>query len=143
MDGYCPVHERFHKEDVEKLKKKIKDINILVHPEVTEEVAKMADYMGSTEYIIKTVDESPEGSKWGVATDAHLVGRLAKKYAGKKEIYLIGSSVCMCSMMDRTSIQDLLFALENLVKGKVVNEIKVDEETKKYAIKALENMFEV
>lgn len=141
-NGYCPVHVRFKGDDVKTLKKKYPDIKILVHPEVPENVAKQADYMGSTNYIAKTIEEAPKGSKWAIATEVHLVNRLAKKHADKK-IFLVGTPICMCSMMDRISPQYLLWTLESLIKGKVINKVKVPESIKKHALKALNRMFEV
>ena len=141
-DGYCPVHAKFTAKDVDDLRKKYPEIKILVHPEVPEQVARKADFMGSTSFIVKQIQEAPIGSVWGIGTEIHLVGRLAKQHPDKK-IFLIGKPVCMCSTMERISPQNLLWVLEALVEGKIVNQITVDEHTKESALKALDRMYEI
>ncbi len=137
--GCCPVHDRFKPEDILQYKAEDPDVQILVHPEVPYEVYKLADFMGSTEYIIRTLDEAPAGSSWVVATEVHLVSRLIKKYPDKK-IRLLGKPICMCSMMDRTSPEHLCYNLEELVKGNIVNRIQVPERDRQFALVALERM---
>ncbi|MFC1647547.1 quinolinate synthase NadA [Patescibacteria group bacterium] len=141
-NGYCPVHAKFKGEDIVKLREKNPNIKILVHPEVPEEVAEKSDLMGSTSFIVKTIQEAEAGSEWGIGTEIHLVSRLSKEHPDKK-IYLIGTPICMCSMMDRISPQYLLWILESLNKGKVQNQINVNEDTKKSALQALDRMFEL
>jgi quinolinate synthase len=140
--GFCPVHDRFKVQDVDVIKKQYPDVKILVHPEVPEQLAKKADYMGSTEYIVRMIKEAPKGSKWAIGTEIHLISRLAKQHPDKK-IFVLGTPICMCSMMDRISPQYLLWTLESLVEGKVVNRIVVPEEIAKYAKKALNRMFKL
>jgi quinolinate synthase len=139
-NGYCPVHVRFGTEYIKKLKKNDPEINIIVHPEVPVEVSALADYMGSTEYIIKTIKQAKEGSKWAVGTEAHLVSRLAKEYP-EKDIKLLMNSMCICSTMYRISPAHLLMILENLKNGKVINKINVNQKTASYAKKAIDKMF--
>lgn len=141
-NGYCPVHMRFDKNFVFRLKQKEPDVKILVHPEVSEEVADLADFMGSTEYIIKKIDEAPKGSSWAVGTEIHLVSRLAKKYPDKK-IKLLDENPCVCSTMYRISPQHLLWTLESLIKLDFVNRICVDVKISKHAKTAINKMFEL
>jgi quinolinate synthase len=141
-NGYCPVHSRFKTEDIDILRKQNQNIKIIVHPEVPEQVALKADYMGSTNFIVKTIQESEPGSEWGIGTEIHLVSRLSKQNPDKK-IHLIGTPICMCSMMDRISPQYLLWILESLIDGKIENQIKVPEDIKKSALIALNSMFEL
>ena len=103
------------------------------------EVVEISDFDGSTSFIIKTVENSPSGSKWAIGTEVNLVSRLAKKFPDK-EIHLLAPDLCMCATMYRIAPQNLAWAMENLVMGNVVNEISVDEETKKWALVALERM---
>ncbi|MBA4336754.1 quinolinate synthase [bacterium] len=139
-NGYCPVHARFSCKDIDDLRARYPEIKIIVHPEVPEQVAQKADLMGSTSFIVKQIEDSPNGSVWGIGTEIHLVGRLAKQHPDKK-IFLIGTPICMCSMMDRISPQYLLWVLESLVEGKVVNQVKVPEKVKGAALKALNRMY--
>ncbi len=141
-NGYCPVHARFKGEDIDVLREQNPNIKIIVHPEVPEQVALKADYMGSTNFIVKTIQESEPGSEWGIGTEIHLVSRLAKQNPDKK-IHLIGTPICMCSMMDRISPQYLIWVLESLVDGTVVNKVTVPENIKKSALVALNRMFEL
>lgn len=141
-NGYCPVHVLFKGEDIDQMRKNYPEIKILVHPEVPKEVALKADLMGSTSFIVKTINNAEKGSEWGIGTEIHLVNRLAKENPDKK-IFKIGTPVCMCSMMDRISPQHLLWVLDNLEKGKVVNQIKINENIKKSALIALNRMFDL
>jgi quinolinate synthase len=101
----------------------------------------LADDVGSTEYIIKRIEESPAGSQWAVGTEIHLVNRLAAEHTDRKIIPL-DDCVCMCSTMYRISPQHLCWTLESLVEGEVVNQVGVDPETKRWARVALERMLE-
>jgi quinolinate synthase len=141
-NGCCPVHDRFKVSDFEEAKKEYPDMKLLVHPEVPEAVADAADYMGSTNYIIKMIEDAEPGSQWMVATEVHLVGRLAKNHPDKI-IKLLGKPICMCSMMDRTSPEHLLWNLEGLVKGEVINQVSVETEVAKKADIAIQRMFEL
>jgi quinolinate synthase len=137
--GHCSVHGRFKPWHVEQIRKQVPGVNVLVHPECMREVVELADYDGSTSYIIKTVENAPAGSKWAIGTEVNLVNRLAKRFPDK-EIHLLAPDLCMCATMYRIAPQNLAWAMENLAAGTVVNEIVVDEETKKWASVALERM---
>ena len=137
--GHCSVHGRFKPWHVEQIRKQVPGVQVLVHPECMREVVEISDFDGSTSYIIKTVENAPSGSKWAIGTEVNLVNRLAKKFPDK-EIHLLAPDLCMCATMYRIAPQNLAWAMENLVEGNVVNEITVDEETKKWASVALERM---
>lgn len=137
--GHCSVHGRFTKQSIDDFRSRIPEINIIVHPECQNEVVAAADVVGSTEKIIKTVSESAPGTQWAVGTELNLVGRLAAQNPDKK-VYFLDRTVCYCSTMNRIDLPHLVWALESLVKGQVVNEIKVDEETSRYSKLALEQM---
>lgn len=137
--GHCSVHGRFKPWHVEHIRKKVPGVQVLVHPECMREVVDISDLNGSTSYIINTIEKSPAGSKWAVGTEVNLVNRLAKKFPDK-EIHLLAPDLCMCATMYRIAPQNLAWAMENLLDGNVVNEITVDDETKHYALVALERM---
>ncbi len=137
--GHCSVHGRFTKASIDEFRVRIPEINIIVHPECQNEVVSAADYVGSTEKIIKTVSEAAPGTQWAVGTELNLVSRLAAANPDK-EVYFLDRTVCYCSTMNRIDLPHLVWALESLVSGKVVNEIKVDSETARYSKMALEQM---
>jgi quinolinate synthase len=137
--GYCSVHQRFTPEHVAKVRREHPGIRVIVHPECRFEVAQAADEIGSTEGIIRAVKASPPGTKWAVGTEIHLVNRLGKELKDQQVISL-DSSVCVCTTMFRITPLHLLWALENLAEGRVVNQISVDEHTRKYARTALDRM---
>ncbi|MET8010746.1 quinolinate synthase NadA [Streptomyces sp. NPDC005271] len=139
--GHCSVHGRFSLESVRDVRERIPGVNVLVHPECKHEVVAAADYVGSTEYIIKALEAAPAGSKWAIGTELNLVRRLANRFAGEgKEIVFLDKTVCFCSTMNRIDLPHLVWALESLVAGKVVNRIEVDRETEQFAKLALERM---
>ena len=137
--GHCSVHGRFTKQSIDEFRIRIPEINIIVHPECQNDVVSAADFVGSTEKIIKTVSEAAPGTQWAVGTELNLVSRLAAANPDKK-IYFLDRTVCYCSTMNRIDLPHLVWALESLVAGKVVNEIKVDSETARYSKMALEQM---
>ncbi len=137
--GHCSVHGRFKPWHVDQVRAESPDIKVLVHPECMYEVVERSDLNGSTSFIINTIENSPSGSKWAVGTELNLVLRMQKKFPDK-EIRLLAPDLCMCATMYRIAPQNLAWALENLVAGNVVNEITVDEETKHFALIALERM---
>ena len=137
--GHCSVHGRFKPWHVDQIRKQVPGVQVLVHPECMREVVEISDFDGSTSFIIKTVENAPSGSKWAIGTEVNLVNRLSKKFPDK-EIHLLAPDLCMCATMYRIAPQNLAWAMENLVMGNVVNEISVDEETKKWALVALERM---
>jgi quinolinate synthase len=139
--GYCSVHQRFTAAQAEWARREFPGLKVVVHPECPYEACQAADAVGSTEFIIKTVSESPPGSKWAVGTEIHLVHRLAEQNPDKLVISL-QQNVCACATMYRIDPPHLCWVLENLVGGTVVNEISVDDETTRWARVALERMLE-
>jgi quinolinate synthase len=139
--GFCSVHGRFLPRHVEERRAEYPGINVLVHPECRYEVVNKADLNGSTEFILRTLDEAPAGSKWAVGTEVNLVNRLAHKHQDKF-VTLLSPDLCMCATMFRIAPENLLWSLENLIAGNVVNQISVDEETAHWAKVALGRMLE-
>ena len=137
--GHCSVHGRFSVENIEQVRQRITDVKVIVHPECQYEVVSKADVVGSTEMIIKTVTQSPAGSSWAVGTELNLVKRLAADNPDKTVVFL-DKDVCYCSTMNRIDLPHLLWAMESLVKGRVVNQIKVEPNTAKFARIALDRM---
>src|SRR5215470_11392771 len=137
--GYCSVHQRFTPEQVARVRREHPGIRVIAHPECRFEVAQAADQIGSTEGIIKAIESAPPGSEWAVGTEIHLVNRLGKIFDDRKVISL-DPNVCVCTTMFRITPQHLLWALENLGSGNVVNRISVDERTRYYARLALDRM---
>ncbi|MFE1125422.1 quinolinate synthase NadA [Streptomyces albidoflavus] len=139
--GHCSVHGRFSLESVEDVRARVPGVNVLVHPECKHEVVAAADLVGSTEYIIKTLEAAPRGSKWAIGTELNLVRRLANRFAEEdKEIVFLDRTVCFCSTMNRIDLPHLVWALESLAEGTLVNRIEVDKETEDFAKLALERM---
>jgi quinolinate synthase len=137
--GHCSVHGRFSAEVVDDVRARVPGINVLVHPECRHEVVTKADFIGSTEYIINKVAEAPAGSAWAIGTELNLVKRLALRHPDKQIVFL-DRTVCFCSTMNRIDLPHLVWALESLVDGQVVNQITVDPETAHYARVALDQM---
>jgi quinolinate synthase len=141
--GHCSVHQRFLPEHVDKVRAKYPDIRVIVHPECRLEVCRKADGIGSTEKLIKMVEQAPAGSKFAIGTEIHLINRLAKQVAPEKMVITLDDSGCLCTTMFRISPQHLCWALENLVDGNVVNRIQVSDEVKRWARVALDRMLEI
>ncbi|MDF5758508.1 quinolinate synthase NadA [Spongiactinospora sp. TRM90649] len=137
--GHCSVHGRFTAESVDDVRRRIPGVNVLVHPECRHEVVTKADQVGSTEYIIKTLREAPAGSAWAIGTELNLVKRLGQEFPDKQVAFL-DRTVCYCSTMNRIDLPHLVWALESLVAGQVVNQITVDEDTAHWARVALDRM---
>jgi len=137
--GHCSVHGRFSKDSIDDVRSRIPEVKILVHPECTHEVVTHADFVGSTEYIIKTIQAAPSGSAWAIGTEFNLVSRLAKAHPDKNIVYL-DKTLCYCSTMNRIDLPHLVWVMESLVAGHVVNQIKVDSRVKKFSQLALERM---
>ena len=137
--GHCSVHARFSLESIKEVRARIKDVQVIVHPECQHEVALNADVIGSTEQIIRTITQSPAGSKWAVGTELNLVKRLAQNNPDK-EIVFLDKAVCYCSTMNRIDLPHLVWAMESLADGRVVNEIKVPDRTAHFARVALDRM---
>jgi quinolinate synthase len=137
--GHCSVHGRFSLDSVADVRARIPGVNVLVHPECKHEVVSAADHVGSTEHIIKTLDAAPAGSAWAIGTELNLVRRLAEAHPDKQIVFL-DKTVCFCSTMNRIDLPHLVWTLESLADGKVVNRIRVDAETEHFAKLALERM---
>ncbi|MGW3602698.1 quinolinate synthase NadA [Micromonospora sp. NPDC005161] len=137
--GHCSVHGRFTLESVNDVRERVPGVNVLVHPECRHEVVTAADHVGSTEYIIKTIEAAPAGSAWALGTELNLVRRLALAHPDK-QIMFLDKAVCYCSTMNRIDLPHLVWALEELVAGRVVNQITVDADTAYHARVALDQM---
>ena len=140
--GHCSVHTRFTVKQIEGARARFPDVNVIVHPECIMEVVQAADMDGSTEVIRKTINEAPAGSVWGVGTEISLVNRLAKQNPDKT-IFCLDPVVCPCSTMYRIHPAYVYWVLEGLLHGVVVNEVSVDEETRRLSRIALERMLAV
>ena len=141
--GHCSVHTRFTVPQIEAFRKKYPTGRVVAHPECTFDVVQAADESGSTEYIINTVRNSPKGSVWAVATEIHLVNRLASEVAPDKLVVTLDPFGCLCSTMFRVSPNHLLWVMEGLVEGKIHNQIIVPDDQKRQAKLALDRMLEV
>ena len=141
--GHCSVHTRFSVKHIEQFRKQHPDGKVIVHPECTFDVVQAADLSGSTEFIIKTVKNSPEGSAWAVGTEVHLVNRLAREVAPAKHVESLETMGCLCSTMFRVSPNHLLWVLDGLVDGDVHNRIVVPDDVKSFARVALDRMLEL
>ncbi|MEO3775588.1 quinolinate synthase NadA [Micromonospora sp. B11E3] len=137
--GHCSVHGRFTLDSVNDVRERVPGVNVLVHPECRHEVVTAADFVGSTEYIIKAIEAAPAGSAWAVGTELNLVRRLALAHPDK-QIMFLDRAVCYCSTMNRIDLPHLVWALEELVAGRVVNQITVDADTARHARAALDQM---
>jgi quinolinate synthase len=137
--GHCSVHGRFSLDAVNEVRNRVPGVNVLVHPECRHEVVTAADYIGSTEYIIRTIEAAPAGSAWAVGTELNLVRRLAKAHPDK-QIMFLERNVCYCSTMNRIDLPHLVWALEELVAGRMPNQITVDPDTAANARAALDQM---
>lgn len=137
--GHCSVHGRFSLDNIKDARNKLAGVKILVHPECQHEVVAAADVVGSTEMIIQTVNQSPAGSSWAIGTELNLVQRLANENPDKNVIFL-DKTICYCSTMNRIDLPHLVWAMESLVSGKVVNQISVASDTAVLAKVALDRM---
>ena len=137
--GHCSVHARFNAESVADVRERIPGVNVLVHPECRHEVVTGADYVGSTEYIIKTIEAAEPGTAWAVGTELNLVKRLALAHPDKQIVFL-DKTVCFCATMNRIDLPHLVWALESLVAGTVPNRIEVDPDVAHWARVALDRM---
>lgn len=140
--GHCSVHGRFSTEVVDELRATVPGIQILVHPECQHEVVLKADLVGSTEFIIKTIEAAPAGSSWAIGTELNLVQRLARAHPDKNIVFL-DKNVCYCSTMNRIDLPHFVWAMESLVNGVVVNRIEVDPTTEAEALVALQRMLDL
>jgi len=141
--GHCSVHTRFTVRQIENIRAQHPGVRVIVHPEVPLEVVQAADDSGSTEYIIKTVRESPAGSIWAVGTEIHLVNRLARQMQPDRTVLSLDQFGCLCSTMFRVSPNHLLWTLEGLVDGHVFNRITVPDHQKHWTKVALDRMLSI
>lgn len=142
--GHCSVHQMFQPQHIIRFRNQHPDGIVISHPECSFEVCKASDYVGSTEYIIKTIAAAKSGTRWLVGTELNLVSRIAEEFKSQdKIVQFMSPMVCMCSTMARIDPQHLAWALENLVNGNVVNQIKVPEHEAKLAKVALDRMLSI
>ena len=137
--GHCSVHGRFTVDAVRDVRERVPGVNVLVHPECQHDVVLAADYVGSTDYIIKTLEAAPAGSAWAIGTELNLVKRLAAQHPDKTVVFL-EKTVCFCATMNRIDLPHLVWSLEELVAGRVPNRITVEPETARWARQALDQM---
>ncbi len=137
--GHCSVHGRFTRQNIDDVRARVPGVQVLVHPECQNDVVMAADVVGSTEMIIKTVTSSPPGSKWAIGTELNLVQRLARTNPDKEVVFL-DKTVCYCSTMNRIDLPHLVWVMENLAAGRVLNQISVEEKAAHFARVALERM---
>ena len=140
--GHCSVHQLFRPEHVDQVRAQYPEMKVIVHPECQWEVVQKADMAGSTAYIVKQIEAAPPGSQWAIGTEVHLVQRLANQHPEQK-IRVLSDCQCLCTTMFRIDLPHLCWAAENLVAGTVVNQIKVDDHTRKWATVALERMLAI
>ncbi len=137
--GHCSVHGRFTLESVREVRERVPGVQVLAHPECRHEVVQAADLVGSTDFIIRTLDAAPAGSSWAIGTELNLVRRLAGAHPDKTVVFL-DKTVCFCSTMNRIDLPHLVWTLESLVAGRVPNRITVEPGTAGYARAALDQM---
>ncbi len=142
--GYCSVHQMFEPQQIDDFLSRYPQAKVISHPEASFEVCRKSDYVGSTEYIIKTIAESEPGTRWLVGTELNLVNRLHKRFSSEgKSVHFMSPTICMCSTMFRIDQQHLLWVLENLLEGNLVNQIKVPLKDAQQAKLALDRMLQV
>jgi quinolinate synthase len=143
-EGHCYVHTRFRAEDVDRLHAEYADrggIRVIVHPECRREVVDRADDVGSTEHIIRSIDQAEPGTNWAVGTEVHLVNRLAARHAARGVLVrMLGDAYCMCAQMSRIDSQHLLWVLDNLGRGRVINRVTVEPSLRRAAGLAVDRM---
>jgi quinolinate synthase len=137
--GHCSVHQLFTPAQCDQIRRTDPEFKILVHPECSWEVVQKADLAGSTEYILRTIADAPAGSKWAVGTEIHLVNRIAAQ-CPDKTVRSLASIQCLCTTMYRIDPKHLLWALDELAAGRVVNQIRVPPEVKRSSLTALDRM---
>lgn len=140
--GHCSVHALFRPEHVDDARAKYPGIKVIVHPECKFEVVQKADMAGSTAYIVKQVEAAAPGTSWAIGTEVHLVNRLKQQHPDQ-HIVVLSDCQCLCTTMFRINLRHLCWVLENLTDGTVVNEIKVDATTRKWALVALDRMLSI
>jgi quinolinate synthase len=140
--GHCYVHQRFKPEHVEQVRRQHPGIKVMVHPECTHEVVALADCSGSTEQIIRQVTDAPAGSSWAIGTESNMVSRLARNNPGKF-VRTLSDTAAICAMMHRIDLPHLLWTLDNLAEGRIVNQVSVPQDIAADARVALRRMIEI
>lgn len=140
--GHCSVHALFRPEHVDEVRRDHPQMKVIVHPECRWDVVQKADASGSTAHIVKLIDAAPPGSQWAIGTEVHLVHRLAQRHPEQTIVALSGCQ-CLCTTMFRIDLPHLCWVLEELLQGRVVNEIRVDDHTRKWSTVALERMLAI
>lgn len=140
--GHCSVHALFRPEHIDQVRQAHPDVKVIVHPECKWEVVQKADMAGSTAYIVKQVEAAPPGTRWAIGTETHLVNRLRQQHPDQ-HITVLSDCQCLCTTMFRIDLPHLCWVLEELIDGRVVNEIKVDDDTRKWSLVALERMLSI
>ncbi|AFJ03356.1 Quinolinate synthetase [Methylophaga frappieri] len=142
--GFCSVHQMFQPVQIDNFLKKYPETKVISHPECSFEVCQKSHYVGSTEYIVRTIAESEPGTRWLVGTELNLVNRLHEQFSAEgKSVHFMSPTVCMCSTMFRVDPQHLLWVLENLLEGHVVNQVSVEPDTAAQAKLALQRMLDL
>jgi quinolinate synthase len=142
--GHCSVHQMFQAQHILRWRQEHPGGMVISHPEANFEVCKLSDYVGSTDFIIKTIAQSAPGTRWLVGTELNLVNRIAEEYRPQgKVVQFMAPTVCMCSTMQRIDPQHLAWSLENLVEGRIVNRIQVPQHEARLARIALDRMLAV
>ncbi len=137
--GHCSVHGRFTLENISNVRERLLGVQVLVHPECQHDVVSHADFVGSTEFIIRTIENSAPGSKWAIGTELNLVQRLARRFTDR-EIVFLDKAVCYCSTMNRIDLPHLVWAMETLLTGRIVNQISVAPAIAHHSRVALDRM---
>jgi len=140
--GHCSVHLMFTPEHCDAVRAADPECKIIVHPECDWPVVQKADLAGSTEYIIRTITDAPDGTRWAVGTEINLVNRLGKQFAGRKTVRSLSGIQCLCSTMYRIDPRHLTWCLDELAAGRVVNRIRVPDDVKNDARLALQRMLD-
>ncbi len=140
--GHCSVHQLFRPEHVDDIRRRVPDIQVIVHPECRWEVVQKADQVGSTEFIGRTIREAPAGSKWAVGTEVHMVNRLAKAHPDK-QVVILSDCQCLCTTMYRIDPPHLLHVLDQLVEGRVINQISVNDYDRYWSRVSLQRMLDI
>jgi len=142
--GFCSVHQMFQPQQIDAFLEKYPETKVISHPECSFEVCEKSDYVGSTEYIVNTIADSAPNTRWLVGTELNLVNRLHERFQSDgKSVHFMSPTVCMCSTMFRVDPQHLLWVLENLVAGNVVNQVSVEKTTAEEAKLALDRMLQL
>lgn len=137
--GHCSVHGRFSAQNVADVRAAVPDVTVLVHPECKHEVVEAADLVGSTEYIIRALEQAEPGSAWAIGTELNLVRRLARQHP-ELRVHYLDATVCFCSTMNRIDLPHLVWAMESLADGRLVNQVVVDPDDAHWARAALDQM---